>query len=832
MEPAPVIPIRRAWADALLDAALELPPEERDAFLESRCASHPDLKTEVLQLLTAHDTPAPILDGCVARLLPEVIDAGDDGSNEPSAGDAIGPWRIVRQIGRGGMGTVFLVERNDGQFAQTAALKLLRVGLDSEEITRRFERERQIVASLTHASIARLLDGGRTPGGLPYFVMECVEGRAIDRDCDERRLTIDQRLATFEQVCGAVQYAHAQLVVHRDVKPSNILVTQDGEVKLLDFGIARILEPPREGSADATGPIATILTPDYASPEQVRGDPVATSSDVYQLGLLLYELLTGDRAQRVQGQSSRDLERAICEETPLRPSDRARSATDTVCEVRRVGRGALVRKLHGDLDTIVMVALRKEADRRYRSVADLRDDVRRYARGLPVRARGDRLPYRARKFAGRHRVALGFAAALLLTILIVTPMVAAQRMRATQEQQRARQMEEVLERLFALPNPHFPPGPSSTAEFVEHATVIVRSELRGQPASEARLLNVLGRVYIWLGRYDDSLALLQEGLLIREREFGPDSSEVADSCDWLAQTLHYRGRYADAERMLRRAAAIRRNRLGPNATQTLETALELGDLLHSRGELAAADDIVRDALGRLRATGTHGDLLGRGLQYHGNILRDEGRLDESAAAFREAIGVYRSLSGQLNPQAAIAELYYGRVLIRQRNYAEAERRLLSAQHDIRTIYGGDHPVTVTALRELGYLRTEQGRYDEALRLLEESRRLALALLGPGHPQIARTAVHQAEAERRRGHAAAAVSIAEEALDLFAQLDLSEHPSAIDARITLGQALLALGHSDRARIELQAAYAAASRKFVGGDDRIARARAALDAASVP
>ena len=384
---------------------------------------------------------------------------------------------------------------------------------------------------------------------------------------------------------------------------------------------------------------------------------------------------------------------------------------------------------------------------------------------------------------------------------------------------------KTLERVFALPNPHLRPGPSSTAEFVEHATAIVRSDLRGQPASQARLLNSLGLVYSWLGRYDDSLKLLDEALTIREREFGPDSSEVADSAEWLAQTLHYRGRYADAERTLRRAAAIRRDRLGPNATQTLDTALELGDLLHSRGELAAADDIVRDALARLRAAGTHGELLGRGLQYHGNILRDEGRLDESAAAFREAIDVFRALFGPLSQQAAVAELYYGRVLIRQRNYAEAERLLFSAQRDIRTIYDGDHLLTVTAFRELGFLRTEQGRYDEALELLQESRRLAVALLGPEHPQIARTAVHQAEAERRRGHAAAAVSIAEEALARFARLDLAEHPSAIDARITLGQALFALGQRDRARHELPPAYAAASRNFCAGDDRPKPARAA-------
>ena len=817
---------RRARADALLDASLELPSEERQAFIESHCERDPDLKNEVLQLLAALDAPAPMLDEGVGGLLPDAIEDVDDDSNEPSPGDAIGSWRIVRLLGRGGMGRVFLVERNDGQFAQTAALKLLRAGVDSAEITRRFERERQIVASLTHASIARLLDGGRTPDGRPYFVMECVEGRAIDRDCDERRLTIDQRLAVFEQVCGAVQYAHAQLVVHRDVKPSNILVTGDGEVKLLDFGIARIMEPLREDPGDATGPVAAILTPDYASPEQVRGEPVATSSDVYQLGLLLYELLTGARAQHVTGRTPMDLARAICDETPLRPSDRVRDTSDAVCEARRVGRSALARTLRGDLDTIVMVALRKDADRRYASVADLREDVRRYARGLPIRARGDALPYRVRKFVGRHRIGLGFVAALLLALVIVAPMIAAQRMRTVREQQRARQMEDVLERVFALPNTQMRAGSAATAEFVQHATAVVRSELQGQPASEARMLNTLGTVYNWLGRYDDSLKLLDESLSIREREFGRDSLEVAKSCGWLAQALHYRGHFADAERLLRRAAAIYRDRLGADASETLDIELELGDLLHSRGELAAADEIVRGALARLRASGTHGEIMGRALQYYGNILRDEGRLDESAPVFREAIGVFRALSGQLN-QAAIAELYYGRALIRQRDYAEAERRLLSAQRDLRTIYDGDHPLSVTAFRELGYLRIEQGRYDEAIALLAQSRRLAVALLGPAHPQVARTAVHQAEAERRRGHAAAAVSIAEETLASFARLELSEHPSAIEARITLGQALAALGQRDRARAELQTAYAAASRRFVAGDERTARARAALE-----
>ena len=386
-------PERWRRVEGLLDAALDLPAGERESFLRRECADVPELIEEVTAILRAGERPGSVLDTSVQRLaapmLPDVVP-------HSVAPERVGPYRIERLIGEGGMGSVYLARRDDGEFDQRVAVKLVRRGLHLDSrIVRRFREERQILATLTHPGIARLLDGGLTEDGLPFFAMEFVEGVPIDRYCDARGSTVDERLELFARVCDAVAHAHGKQVVHRDIKPSNILVTDAGEPRLLDFGIAKLLDPT-DGSVELTRLSERLLTPEYASPEQIRGERVVIASDVYCLGVLLYELLTGQRPFARLRRASHDLERAILEEDPTRPSE----------VVRHDERH---RRLKGDLDAIILTAVSKEPARRYASAAELGADVRRYLAGESVTARPAGSVYRIRRWTHRHRVVLGSA---------------------------------------------------------------------------------------------------------------------------------------------------------------------------------------------------------------------------------------------------------------------------------------------------------------------------------------------------------------------------------------------------------------------------------------
>ncbi len=402
-----ITPERWKAVEPLLERVLELEPERRAAFLDEGCSGDPDLRAAVERLLAACEraeplleSPAPVVYSALLAPAPEPL--------APAVGARLGPWRIVGEAGHGGMGVVYLAERADEQYRQQIALKVLRGGAFDAHLARRFLEERQILASLNHPHIARLVDGGVTEEAVPWFAMEYVQGEPIDRYCDGRRLLVEQRLRLFLDVCDAVQYAHRSLVVHRDLKPSNILVTGDGQVKLLDFGIAKLIEGGqgggRAGGQEATGTGLRLMTPEYASPEQVRGQPVSTASDVYSLGVVLYELLAAERPYRAG--SGRDIEQLILEHEPARPSQMAARAGSPPAAARGTTPDRLRRQLAGDLDTIVLTALRKEPGRRYPSVEQLASDVRRHLEGLPVSARRDTWAYRAGKFVRRSRVAL------------------------------------------------------------------------------------------------------------------------------------------------------------------------------------------------------------------------------------------------------------------------------------------------------------------------------------------------------------------------------------------------------------------------------------------
>ncbi|HYV10210.1 MAG TPA: protein kinase [Pyrinomonadaceae bacterium] len=386
-----ITPERWQQVKVVLSQALELEAGPRRLFLDS--VNDVELRAEVELLLDHHvDTSADVIEQCASdaatRLrLDEVA---------TKEGARIGPYRILRELGRGGMGAVYLAERDDEHYHQQVAIKLIKPGLGGDAIRKRFRNEMQILADLSHPNIARLLDGGDTVDGVPYLVMEYVEGRPIDLFCDEKQLTIEDRLKLFSTVCTAVQYAHQHLVIHRDIKPGNILVSEDGLPKLVDFGIAKLLDQDR---MDATATAMPFMTPDYASPEQVRGLAVSTATDVYSLGVVLYELLTGRRPYRIRGGVAHEVAKAICEDEPQRPS-------------------TTQRPLHADLDNIVLMAMRKEPARRYATAEQFAEDIRRHLNRLPVRARPATVGYRAGKFVRRHKFGVAAAAVITLTLLI------------------------------------------------------------------------------------------------------------------------------------------------------------------------------------------------------------------------------------------------------------------------------------------------------------------------------------------------------------------------------------------------------------------------------
>jgi serine/threonine-protein kinase len=815
---------RRVRVDALFDEALDLPPAARAGFLAEACDG-PELRADVEDLLALTSEAGPDLDqGMAVALLRDALTVENDALEAADHGRCFGPWKVVGELGRGGMGSVYLAERADGQFRQQAALKLVRPGGDGHggpaETFFRFELERQILASLSHANIARLLDGGRGEDGRPFLVMEYVKGQSIDRYCDAERLGIDQRLALFVEVGRAVQHAHRNLVVHRDLKPSNISVTEEGEPKLLDFGIAKLLSPGDGGSQPATRALARVLTPEYASPEQVRGETINTASDIYQLGLLLSELLTGQRAQPIEGMSASAIERAICDTPAARPSAQVREAgTPEIATARRTTLAALARRLRGDLDAIVLCALRKEPERRYSSVGELLEDIESHRRGLPVRARPDTLAYRTRKLVARRRTALAWALVVTLAAGWGIAAFAVERLRAAREAKRAEQIEEVVGTLFSRANPHSAPLPATPRDYVDEAAKLVRTELRGQPRSQSRLLQLLGRVDVAWALYAPASELFEEALALRVASFGADSAEAGDSLHWLAQTQHYQGRYEEAERNLHRALAIHRQRLGAGHPLSLQIAMTLGDVQHTRGRLTAAEATLRGALSALGESGNR-DLLATGLRDLGNVLRDRGALAESEAGYREALRTQRGVVA-----VAITEVYFARLLVLRGSFVEAEALLAGNIARLRQIYGGDHPTIGIALRDLGYLRLEQGRLDEAEASLEQAQRVFRGFVDGDHPMVPRAAALQAEVARRGGRLEEAVRLSRATLAQFERLGLGEHPAAIDTCGTLGEALRTLGRHAEAAAAVAPCLAVAERQFVAGDRRTAGLRRA-------
>jgi len=595
------------WRQVLdaADRAFELAPEERAAFIDQWSADDPSLGAELKALLAEAEGPS-ILESPAAAFAAPILNAlGSEPELAPSE-SRFGPYQILRELGRGGMGAVYLAERSDDQYRKRVALKLLpaRMGGGDRRV-QRFLEERQILAALDHPGIARLVDGGITPSGLPWFAMEYVDGAPIDRYCDDRRLSIDARLELFCRVCAAVQYAHRNLVVHRDLKPTNILVTAERAVTLLDFGIAKLLGAPATAEASLTATGERLLTPLYASPEQVRGDPVSTATDVYALGVLLYVLLTGRFPYRLSTGQQYEVVRAVLEQEPERCSVavlRSGDAPDApgveqIATARESTPAKLARRLRGDLDAVVLKALEKDPTRRYGSAEQLEADVRRHLAGLPVVARPASRAYQAGKFLRRHRVGSAATAAAVLLVSGFAVVTAFQSRRIALERDRAAAVAGYVTHQFETASLSPQEGRGVTArEVLDSTAARIEGDLAREPDTRARVMFEIGRAYSTLGLPERAQHFLDASLAVRRKLAPNGSRDVATTLDLLGSVQLERTRLGDAERSYREALAMRRRLLGDRHGDVARTLNGLAAVLRAQARPREAEAAAREAL--------------------------------------------------------------------------------------------------------------------------------------------------------------------------------------------------------------------------------------------
>ncbi|HZG43741.1 MAG TPA: serine/threonine-protein kinase, partial [Longimicrobium sp.] len=773
-----VTPERWRRINDTLDEALDLAPDQRDGFLARACGDDAALRTEVEQLLRSCESTGGLLDAPAPGLAAALAD-GEPGVSE---GTLVGPYRIVRELASGGMGTVYLAERDDPRLRQRVALKMVRQGLHADYLVRRFLEERQILASLEHPGIARLLDGAVTAAGVPWFAMEYVEGVPLDEYCDRHRLGVDERLRLFAQVCDAVQYAHRNLVAHRDLKPSNILVTESGQPKLLDFGIARLVaggEAPADGERTAIGP--RLLTPEYASPEQLRGEPVSTVTDVYSLGVILYGLLTGRRPYRPRGESRWELPGALLG-PPERPSALAAAGEEAgeAAASRGTTPARLARRLMGDLDAIVLKAMRPEPGQRYATAEQLAADLRRHAAGLPVGARADTRWYRVRKFVSRHRAGVAASAAALVLLMGFAVVTRVQAMRIAAERDRAQQVESFLLGLFdrsdlyqgstravtvrdlldrgaaeiadvrqpevrwrlqlALGHAYYGQGDYGRAIALLDSSYAALRRLRGERDQETiAIANQLANVLRVAGRYDRAQALYRVILDARRRELGAGSVEVARSLNGLAMVLRMQGRYTEAEGLLREALAIDRMHAADAPSGLPQTLNNLGHVMRESGRLGDAEALHRESLAVRRAVwGPEHFEVTVSLANLAGVLRDRGDHSGADTLYRQVLALRLRLAGEEHPDLAMDRAGYAQLLHLRGDLEGGEalyRRALTVQ---RQVLPPGHALTATTLTGLGALLVDRDRPAEALPLLQEALAARRGALPPGHWYVAET----------------------------------------------------------------------------------------------
>lgn len=749
-----------------LDEALALPRHEQSAWLESLRAEKPELAGLLQELLEQH------------RALSEknFLEHSPLADRSPSlAGANVGAYKLISEIGQGGMGSVWLAERSDGRFERQVAIKFLRFSVSSQGGAERFKREGRILGQLSHPHIAELVDAGVTAAGEPYLVLEHVSGEPIDEYCDNRKLDVGARVRLFLDVLEAVAQAHNNLIVHRDLKPSNVLVRSDGQVKLLDFGIAKLLtaEGSSAGATVLTQEGGAALTPQYAAPEQVTGGAVTTATDVYALGLLLYLLLTGQHPAGAGPQSPAELIKAITETEPRLASETIPLDDEGIAHRRGSTPEKVRRQLRGDLDTILSKTLKKNPAERYGAVTALADDLQRYLDHEPISARPDSIAYRAAKFVRRNRAGVALTAVALIAVIAgVTGTVmqarTARRQRdaALRERDRANRITDFMTRMFKVSDPSVAKGNTVTVrEILDKTSNEINAGLGKDPQTQAQMMYVMGNIYYHLGLYDRASSLLGRTVEIRRQILGPDHPDTLAALSNLGRALYFNGHTDQAEKAIRDALAGQTRVLGPEHPDTLRSKDALAGVFSSTKRMPQAEQLDREVIeGRRRVLGTeHPDTLGS----MGNlafVLETEGHFAEAEKLQREALSIEQRVQGPDDPDTTVSENVLARILSLEHQYAEAEKIQREALDVQRRVFGVEHTLTLRSLNNLADILYNEGRYAESEALMVEVRNAEIKLFGADNSATANTTYGIGQLEARQAHTTQALSFLREAVD--------------------------------------------------------------------